>query len=150
MTKIIISLSVLLFALSACKIEPQPIDYGHESCHFCSMTIVDKQHSAQYVTGKGKVYNYDAIECMVNDLKDENPDPKALFSVNDYQAPGELINAKRAFFLLGSEIPSPMGAYLSASKTFDTAESMKNQYNGEVLTWEELKVNAANNDEGRL
>lgn len=150
MTKIIITISVALLLLSSCKIEPQPIDYGNESCHFCSMTIVDNQHAAQIVTDKGKAYNYDSIECMMNDLKNEGPNAGAIFLVNDYQKPGELIDATRTFYLLGSEIPSPMGAFLSASKTFDAAKSMQREYQGEILTWDELKVRAESNEEGRL
>ena len=29
------------------------------------MTIVDRQHAAEAVTSKGKVFKFDAIECMV-------------------------------------------------------------------------------------
>ncbi len=150
MTKIIIAFSFALLVLSSCKIEPQPIDYGHESCHFCSMTIVDNQHAAQIVTDKGKPYNYDSIECMVNDLNNEGQSPGSIFSVSDYQNPGHLIDATHAFYLLGSQIPSPMGAFLSASKTFDAAQSMQSEYQGEILAWEELKTRAQNSDEGKL
>lgn len=150
MTKIIIAFSFALLVLTSCKIEPQPIDFGNESCHFCSMTIVDKQHAAQIVTDKGKPYNYDSIECMVNDLKKEGQAEGSIFSVNDYQKPGDWIDATRAFYLLGSEIPSPMGAFLSASKTFDSAKSMQSEYQGKILTWEELKTRAQNSDEGKL
>lgn len=150
MTKIIIALSIALLVLTSCKIEPQPIDYGNESCHYCSMTIVDKQHAAQIVTDKGKVFNYDAIECMVNDLKNEGQTDGTIFSVNDYQKPGELIDATRTFYLLGSDIPSPMGAYLSASKTLDAAKSMQEEYHGEIFNWEELKARAEKGDDGKL
>ena len=30
------------------------------------MTIVDKVHAAEIVTQKGKVYKFDATECMIN------------------------------------------------------------------------------------
>lgn len=150
MIKIIIAFSVSILILSSCKIEPKPIDYGNESCHYCSMTIVDKQHAAQIVTDKGKVFNYDAIECMVNDLNNQAQNPGAIFSVNDYQKPGQLIDATKTFYLLGSEIPSPMGAYLSASKTFDAAKAMQSEYQGDILTWEELKTRAQNSDGAKL
>jgi copper chaperone NosL len=32
------------------------------------MTIVDKQHAAQFVNDKGKTYNFDAAECLINYL----------------------------------------------------------------------------------
>ena len=60
--------SILLIALLvfSCNSSPQPIDYGNDGCHFCKMTIVDKVHAAEIVTKKGKVYKFDATECMVN------------------------------------------------------------------------------------
>ncbi len=67
------ALVVLIFLvsqlLSSCQPRPEPIHYGQDACDFCRMTIVDKQHAAQMVTEKGRVYKYDAIECMLNDLK---------------------------------------------------------------------------------
>ena len=33
------------------------------------MTIVDNKHSAELVTTKGKVYKFDAIECMIRHLQ---------------------------------------------------------------------------------
>ena len=58
----------ILMLLISCKIEPQAIEYGKDQCSFCVMNIVDKTHSAQYVTKKGKQFKFDAIECMVLDV----------------------------------------------------------------------------------
>ena len=82
--------------LIACTVGPKPIDYGHVACHYCSMTIVDKQHAAQLVTTKGKVFNFDAVECMMNQLKDWDESTIALFLANDFDRPGELIDATSA------------------------------------------------------
>ena len=46
----ILSGVLLLLLTTGCKVEPKPIAYGKEGCHFCSMTIVDQQHAAQIVT----------------------------------------------------------------------------------------------------
>ena len=53
-------LVVLLFIVTivSCDVKPQAIAYGEDACHFCRMTIVDRQHSAELVTVKGKVYKY--------------------------------------------------------------------------------------------
>ena len=64
---IFISLLLLVFS---CNVSPKPIDYGSDGCHFCKMTIVDKVHAAEIVTKKGKVYMFDATECMINFRKD--------------------------------------------------------------------------------
>ena len=109
-----LSYSVLLISVMfACSVEPKPILYGSDGCHFCKMTIVDRQHAAQIVTNKGKVFNYDAIECMLNDLDSKDEQKIALILVNDYDAPGQLTDARDASYLISKAIPSPMGAFLT-------------------------------------
>jgi len=121
-----------------CSIGPEPIAYGSDGCHFCSMTIVDRQHAAQIVTKKGKAFKFDAAECMVNHLKEIEVAGVKLFLVNDYQAPGELIDAKKATFLISKDIPSPMGEYLSAFHSRNEAEKIEAENNGKLYAWDEL------------
>ena len=134
----LIYICLVLFVFASCEVSPRPINYGADGCHFCSMTIVDKQHAAQIVTKKGKAFKFDAVECMVNHLKDVDMVTIELFLVNDYQAPGELIDAKIATFLITREIPSPMGEYLSAFKSRVEAENIEDENNGKLYSWEEL------------
>lgn len=119
-----------------CSVQPHPIAYGTDACHYCKMTIVDNQHAAQIVTKKGKAFKFDAIECMVNHLKEIDQEKVALFLTSNYITPGELINAQEAVYLISEQIPSPMGAFLSAFKTPDQVNSIEVQ--GEQYTWQEL------------
>jgi copper chaperone NosL len=134
-----------LFALTGvfvmgCKVAPEPIDYGSDVCHFCSMTIVDQQHAAQFVTKKGKVFKFDAAECMLNHLKEIDDSQLALFLVNDYKAPGELIDATKATYLISQGIPSPMGEFLTAFENSEDAEQAKLEHRGDLLSWNELRL----------
>jgi len=131
-------LSALLF-ISSCSIELEKINYGKESCHFCKMTIIDNQHAAEAVTTKGKVFKYDAIECMINDLKQKNEVEFGLLAVNDYASPGALIDAKTAAFLISKKIKSPMGAFLSAFEKQEEAEKALTEYKGNLYNWEEIQ-----------
>jgi copper chaperone NosL len=131
-------LGILLLSLTACSVKPDPINYGTDGCSYCSMTIVDRQHAAEIVTSKGKAFKFDATECMMNHLKGEVNTEIALFLVNDYATPGELVNAVEATYLISENIPSPMGAYLSAFKSRETAESVRLDNGGTLLTWNEL------------
>ncbi|WP_041633051.1 nitrous oxide reductase accessory protein NosL [Maribacter sp. HTCC2170] len=126
------------FVFMGCSIKPDPIVYGSDGCHFCSMTIVDRQHAAEIVTKKGKAFKFDAIECMVNHLKDIDVSSVELFLANDFQVPGELIDAKKATFLISKDIPSPMGEYLSAFTTRTEAESIEAENKGKLYSWNEL------------
>jgi len=125
--------------LTSCNIGPEPINYGSDGCHYCSMTIVDKQHAAQFVTQKGKVFKFDATECMMNALKEIDKATVALYLVNDYDAPGELINATEATYLISDNIPSPMGEYLTAFKSREVAVRVHAANQGLLLSWTELK-----------
>jgi len=127
-----------LILLVACTPKPATITYGSDGCHFCSMTIVDEQHAAQIVTKKGKPFKFDAIECMMNHLKDTDTSTIALYLVNDYEAPGEFINARNTTFLISKDIPSPMGEYLSAFKTESDAMRVETENKGKLYTWEVL------------
>jgi copper chaperone NosL len=103
------------------------------------MTIVDTQHAAEFVTDKGKVFKFDATECMMNYLKEIDQSTVAIFLVNDYDAPGELINAKEATYLISKNIPSPMGEFLTAFKSKEVAERVHVENGGVLLTWVELQ-----------
>ena len=116
------SIITVLLIVFSCNVAPKPIDYGNDGCHFCKMTIVDKVHAAEIVTKKGKVYKFDAIECMVQFMDEFDTSEIELYLSNDYTSPEVLINATEATFLISENIPSPMGAYLSAFEERSAAE----------------------------
>lgn len=133
----------LLF--SSCTVEPQPIQYGNAHCQHCDMTVVDKSHSSEYVTKKGKAYFFDAIECLVNKINQEkNESDMAFILVADYTNPGVLLNAVDAHFVISEAIKSPMGANLSAFSNKDTANKTISMNGGKVYNWNELKLHLKN------
>ena len=132
------SFVVSLLVLTSCNIGPKAIVYGNDGCHFCKMTIVDKVHAAEIVTNKGKIYTFDATECMVNFQKEFNTSEIKLYLSNNYNEPEALIDATQATFLISKNIPSPMGAYLSAFKTKNEALMVKSEKGGTIYSWQEL------------
>ncbi|MEP0368386.1 MAG: nitrous oxide reductase accessory protein NosL [Cyclobacteriaceae bacterium] len=128
---------VMLYA-AACSNGPKPINFGQDACDFCRMTIVDTQHAAQLVTEKGRNYKYDAIECMINDLNKWKRPPVQTHLVADYANPGELTDALTANYLISEEIPSPMGAYLSAFSSEIKRNGVHRTSGGEKLSWNQL------------
>lgn len=128
----------ILCLLFSCNIEPEPIDYGTDACSFCKMTIVDQQHSAQYVTKKGKQYKFDAIECMVNDIGEKGNDHLGILLIADYPQPGNMIPAQKATYLVSKEIKSPMGANLSGFASKEQALSTHKEKGGKLYSWKEL------------
>jgi len=140
------SLNILLFIilgnillLSSCKVEPKAIDYGKDQCSFCKMNIVDKSHSAQFVTKKRKQFKFDAIECLVRDIAKKNENEIAIFLVADYSNPGSMIDAKTANYIISPNIKSPMGANLSAVENMEIAEQLHEDNGGSLYNWMGLK-----------
>ena len=127
-----------VFTIVSCSIKPDPINYGSDGCHFCSMTIVDKQHAAQFMTKKGRSYSFDATECMLNHLREIDTETVALFRVNNYTDPGVFIDATQATYLISENIPSPMGAFLSAFSNEEAAIKAQSDNTGVLYTWTEL------------
>ena len=104
------------------------------------MTIVDKPFAAEMVTQKGRVYKFDAIECMAQFIQEnEEAQPIALLLVRDYNNPDDWVDAKSAYFLVSKALPSPMGGYLSAYPSEKAVRDMQALKGGEILNWEELK-----------
>ena len=133
---IFLGLMVLMFA---CTTEAQPINFGQDQCHFCKMTIVDKQFAAQCVTKKGKQFKYDATECLVGDLtKNSREAEMAVVPVSDYGG-GPMLDAKAATYLISMKIKSPMGAFLSCFRSKDEASVAQKNHGGTLYTWQSLK-----------
>ncbi|MBL4709719.1 MAG: nitrous oxide reductase accessory protein NosL [Flavobacteriales bacterium] len=124
--------------LSSCKIGPQEIDYGNDACSFCQMTIVDKIHAAEIVTRKGKVYKFDASECMVNFRNDFDIAEIELYLTNIYTEPRTLVDATQATFLRSEKLPSPMGAFLTGFKNQEDAVNVQFEKEGTLYNWDEL------------
>ena len=125
---------------TACEVGPKPINYGSDSCDYCSMTIVDRQHAAEIVTEKAKARKFDAVECMVNYDREHSDTPVALYLAADFNLPGKLIDATQATFLISDQLSSPMGANLSAFVSREAAEEKKQEYGGKILDWKALNA----------
>jgi copper chaperone NosL len=119
-------------------VKPKPIAYGQQACDFCRMTIVDKQHAAQMITDKGKVYNFDAAECLINYIRGIDSSSIGLILVTDYNRPETLIKAESATFFISEALPSPMGANLSAAATREEAELILQKNKGTLYSWKDL------------
>lgn len=136
--KHLIIILLLGFVSTSCTVNPEPINYGQDACHYCKMTIVDKVHAAEIVTHKGKVYKFDASECMANFMSEFDKAQIKLHLTNHYSEPEALIDATKATFLISKNIPSPMGAFLTAFKTKQEAEAVQVEQGGNIYTWDTL------------
>ncbi len=133
-------LLIIIVILVACSPEPEAINFGHDNCEYCKMTIMDPKFGAELVTEKGKVYKFDAIECMMDYMYDDDftKDKIALYLINTFNNPGELFDATIASYLISDNLPSPMGAFLSGYEDTNTAETMFAEKDGQLYDWNSL------------
>lgn len=130
----------LVFTLLSCKVEPEAIQYGKDGCSHCKMTLVDKKFGAELVTGKGKVFKFDDVNCMLsvyNSSESAHEEFSHVLAV-DFSQPGRLIDARNAFYLKSSKINSPMGSQTAAFEKKESLDEVKKQFQGIYLVWGEL------------
>lgn len=136
--RLFVLLSVIALVQS-CSTDPVPIEYGKDQCVFCDMNIVDKAHSAQHVSDKGKQYKYDAVECLIRYVVRNDVQDIEHILVANYANPGEMIDANNALYIISENIKSPMGANLSAVGSESSAEQIIKENGGEIFTWPAIK-----------
>lgn len=133
-----IVLLILGVYLSSCSTNPQPIDYGSDACHFCQMTIVDKIHGAELVSDKGKIFKFDAAECLIRHKNKVESIEGYQLLTNYFESPMELFPMKDGTFLISENLPSPMGAFLTVFKTKEAAIRLQKEKGGKLYSWVEL------------
>ena len=133
-----ILIPVLLLCIS-CSIEPVPIEYNVDLCDNCKMIIANERFGAELVTTKGRAYKFDALECLLPMLKENGPDHYKYILATDYTNARKFIEAEKATYLISKDLPSPMGAFLSAYSDPEEAEKMKGVKGGKIYTWKELQ-----------
>lgn len=127
------------FFLSACTPTVDPIRFGKEECHHCKMIISDVRFGAELVTDKGKVFKFDAIECMIDYLKKSENQIYAFTQAIGYDTPGVLHPVAQLYFLISHDLPSPMGANLSAFTDRSFTQDLPMEITGEFYDWDELE-----------
>lgn len=127
-------LVILLFPVlfMDCKPEQQPIDFGNDQCKYCMMIISDPKFGAEMITAKGRVYKYDAAECMIDHLSEEDVTYRQLLAIA-YDHPEALHPVDSLYFIISPEFRSPMGENLAAF--IEVPANSKN----DVLTWEQVR-----------
>lgn len=124
--------------LAACTQNPtwEPILISKDVCHYCKMVITDKRFGAEFVTQKGKIYKFDAVECMGHFLEDNKNLIGTAYVVDSFSE-SKLIEIKKAHFIHDPQIRSPMGKGILATESIDKLNE-KNINKLPVLEWNEI------------
>ncbi|MBD3630558.1 hypothetical protein [Cyclobacterium sp.] len=131
--KLIPNLFLLLTLwLMACSTDPEPIAFGEDHCSYCKMKIADPRFGGELVSSKGKVYKFDAMECLLPYLNESKEDEFAHILGIAYDDPGKLIAVENLNFAISENYPSPMGAHLAGFRDQPTDGSKS-------LNWQALQ-----------
>ena len=126
----------------------QIINFEKDQCSRCNMLIADRNFAAYATDRSNKTQKFDAIECLINYIKTKDESDFIELKIANYTKPGDWIDANKATFLKSKNIPSPMGAYLSAYPDMKSALKVQKQMGGEILNWIELKDKFKNSNFG--
>lgn len=137
MMRMMIFLSLFVTALFAFA---QEIAIDRDQCQHCNMLIRDKLFGAIAVEKEGEVLKFDAIECLINYLKEKDESGFEKLLVADYSNSGILVSAQSAIYLKSNSIPSPMGAYLTGYQSRSDAEKIQKEMGGELYDWNGIKA----------
>lgn len=127
--------SLLFFA--GCGTDPEPINYGHDECEFCRMLITDNRYGAELITDKGKIFKFDAVECMIEFAMVKNfiGDANQKFLVTNFATPESFINAPNAFYVQNENFRSPMGLNVMAFDSEISRQKFVSESGGSLLNW---------------
>lgn len=112
--KSFIVIFLALTTLASCKVKPVEIDFGHENCAWCQMTIVDSRFACELVSDKGKAYKFDAIECLAQFYLKNTETNWQYIVFMPFDQPGSFHNESEVVFVQSNSIKSPMGGGLAA------------------------------------
>ena len=129
-----------IILLVGCGARPEPIVFGEDHCTHCRMSIADPKFGAELVTDKGKVYKFDALECLVPYLQANKDTDYAHILAIAYDEPGELKPVSELKFAFSEDYKSPMGSNLAALNPSAVLEDGLTP-----LDWEEVKNHSFNN-----
>jgi copper chaperone NosL len=137
-----LSLLALAVLTGACtpRAAPGPpnIRYGRDVCAECGMVISDGRFAAAASAAGDAPVLFDDIGCLVTYRQKRRPGWTAVW-VHDYETCNWL-RAETAWFLLSSEVRSPMGWGLAAFGDRGRARARQADLGGEVLSWAELET----------
>ncbi len=139
-TLILLTFVTLLLHLSACEPKPQEINYGSDQCEYCRMMITEAEFGSQVLNKQGRSFKFDSVECMAAyDLTTDTPDNIHSLWVPDFLNKDEWIEATSAVYLHSETLRSPMGLFLSAYRDQVSAQSMKDEYGGQIVDYDRVR-----------
>ena len=130
----------VLFCVAGCgggALEPAELHLNEEACSLCRMAVSQKPFAAQAVARSGRTDFFDDIGCLVRWAPENAPPGETALFVVDYET-GAWLDAKKAHYVRGETLDTPMSSRLAAFGTQARAAAAAEALCGYVLDWEAL------------
>src|SRR5699024_9401390 len=93
----------------------------------------------QLVTDKGRSYPFDSIECLAAYEREHSSElQEARLWVNNYNNPGQWLDALQAQYVKSEVIQSPMGESLLALPSQEEGKKHTDENPGKLMKWKEV------------
>jgi copper chaperone NosL len=133
------AVAVAATAAACAPREPGRIADVGRTCDYCRMTIADERFGGQIITAKGKVYAFDAIECLASFyLQQPAAGEGGTVWVADFANPGHWLAAKSALFARSEAHQSPMGLNLVSFAPNADAATLPSDVRGATMQWAQV------------
>jgi copper chaperone NosL len=136
-------LLLMVILISSCSNQkPRNINIGEDICAYCKMGITDNRFSSELITSKGKVYKFDAIECLAAfyNNSDRTIKDNAKLWVHDFMKPDKWLSVNTAIFMRSEKIRSPMALNLLAVGSDSERVRIQQQFDGDQIRWKDLLI----------
>jgi copper chaperone NosL len=125
--------------LAACSTKaPRAIAYDADACEQCHMQVSDPRFGGEVQTRTGKLYVFDALECLLDYQRAKKGDVGSVWVI-DFRSPKTFIVADSAWFVAAPGGRTPMGRGLYATATQTGAEEIRATFGGEIKRWSDLQ-----------
>lgn len=99
---------------------------------------MDMKFGGELINKKGKALKFDSGECMLKYLYSHPEFKVDKYLIVNYSNPGEMIEAKKAVFIIGGNVKSPMGGALAAFANNADAMNTNKLLGGNINSWETI------------
>ena len=137
---LLVLLSAACSALQSDEPQPPEIQYGLDLCDACGMTIDDPRFASATLLKNGEYRKFDDIGDMIVYHMDRPDQQVAAWFVHDHNSE-EWLRAEDSFYVVSTEIESPMGHGIFAFETQETAEKFAAGLSSAlVMNFEEVRA----------
>jgi copper chaperone NosL len=135
------ALGMIVFMLSSCKTEPVSLRKGKDVCAFCKMTLEDLRFGGEIVTGTGKIYTFDDVQCVRSFFKDMKPEiqKNTICYLCDFCGDHSLCQADQCVLLHSPNLKCPMNGQIAAFRNEDSLNKTMKLFPGEKTRWKQLQ-----------